>query len=68
MGKSKRNVIRKELLNYLQKFYLDFVLYKDLPVINQIYCKAWAEDMYEQLDEGQRLKLYLKLTKKSGEK
>ena len=68
MGKNKRNVIRRELLNYLQKFYLDFVLYKELPVINKIYCKAWASDMYEQLDDGQRLELYLKLTKKSGEK
>ena len=67
MGKSKRNVIRKEVLNYLQKFYLDFVLYKELPVINKIYCKAWALDMYEQLDDTQRLKLYLKITKKSGE-
>ena len=63
MGKAKRNKIRKELLNYLQKFYLDFVLYKDLPVINKIYNKVWAEDMYEQLDEGQKMKLYLKLIK-----
>lgn len=63
MGKSKRNKKRKELLNYLQKFYLDFVLYKDLPVINKMYNKIWAEDMYEQLDEGQRNKLYLKLIK-----
>jgi len=63
MGKAKRNNKRKELLNYLQKFYLDFILYKDLPVINKVYNKVWAEDMYEQLDEGQRDKLYLKIIK-----
>ena len=42
---------------------MDFILYKDLPVINKIYNKVWAEDMYEQLDEGQKTKLYLKLIK-----
>ncbi len=68
VGKAKRNKIRKELLNYLQKFYLDFVLYKDLPVINKVYNKIWAEDMYEQLDDEQRMKLYLKLIKKTGGK
>jgi hypothetical protein len=67
MGDKKRQAIRREILSYLQKFYLDFILYKELPIINKIYCKAWASDMYEQLDDGQRLKLYLKLTEKSGE-
>lgn len=67
MKKNKRSVIRRAILNYLKKFYLDFILYKDLPVINKIYNKIWAEDMYEQLDDKQKLDLYLKINKKKDE-
>ena len=67
MKKNKRSVIRGEILNYLKKFYLNFILYKDLPVINKIYNKVWAEDMYEQLDDKQKLNLYLKIKKKKDE-
>ena len=65
MKNNKRSVIRREILNYLKKFYLNFILYKDMPVINKIYNKVWAEDMYEQLDDKQ--KLYLKIKKKKDE-
>lgn len=67
MENLKRSEVRRKVKDYLQKFYLDFVLYKDLPVINKIYCKAWADDMYEQLDDKQRVAIYLKLIKKTGE-
>jgi hypothetical protein len=67
MEKLKRSEVRRKVKDYLQKFYLDFVLYKDLPVINKIYCKVWADDMYEQLDDKQRISIYLKLIKKTGE-
>tara|TARA_A100001011_G_scaffold399877_1_gene510725 strand:+ start:2521 stop:2724 length:204 start_codon:yes stop_codon:yes gene_type:complete len=67
MKNNKRSVIRREILNYLKKFYLNFILYKDLPVINKIYNKVWAEDMYEQLDDKQKLNLYLKIKKKKDE-
>lgn len=67
MEKLKRSQIRKVIVDYLEKFYLDFVLYKDLPVINKMYCKVWAQDMYEQLDDKQKIALYLKLIKKSAE-
>ncbi len=67
MGNVKRSEVRRKVIDYLQKFYLDFVLYKDLPVINKMYCKVWAQDMYEQLDDKQRITIYLKLIKKTGE-
>lgn len=67
MKNNKRSVIRREILNYLKKFYLNFILYKDMPVINKIYNKVWAEDMYEQLDDKQKLNLYLKIKKKKDE-
>ena len=38
-----------------------------MPVINKIYNKVWAEDMYEQLDDKQKLNLYLKIKKKKDE-
>ena len=66
MEKIRRSEIRKKVLDYLEKFYLDFILYKDLPVINKIYCKAWAMDMYEQLDDKQKLGIYLKLIEKTA--
>ena len=68
MGKAKRSKIRRKLLDYLEKFYLEFILYRDFPIINKIYSRVWALDMYEQLDDKQRLKLYLKLIKKMGKK
>ena len=67
MKNNKRSVIRREILNYLKKFYLNFILYKDMPVINKIYNKVWAEDMYELLDDKQKLNLYLKIKKKKDE-
>jgi hypothetical protein len=67
MGKLKRNEIRKKVIVYLKKYYLDFILYKELPVINKVYSKIWAEDMYEQLSQEQRLAIYLKLIKKTAE-
>lgn len=67
MEKIRRSEIRKKVMDYLEKFYLDFILYKDLPVINKIYCKAWAMDMYEQLDDKQKLAIYLKLIEKTAE-
>ena len=63
MESIKRSEVRRKVIDYLKKFYLDFILYKELHVINKIYNKVWAEDMYEQLDEGQKTKLYLKLIK-----
>ena len=67
MEKLKRSEIRRKVIVYLKKFYLDFILYKDLPIINKIYAKVWANDMYEQLSDKQRIAIYLKLTKKTGE-
>lgn len=67
MEKLKRSEVRRLIIDYLEKFYLDFVLYKELPVVNKIYCKVWAQDMYEQLDDKQKVTLYLKLIKKTGE-
>ena len=67
MEKLKRSEIRRKVIVYLKKFYLDFILYKDLPIINKIYAKVWANDMYEQLSDKQRMAIYLKLTKKTGE-
>ena len=67
MESIKRSEVRRKVIDYLKKFYLDFILYKELPVINKIYNKVWAEDMYEQLDDKQRVTIYLKLTKKTGE-
>ena len=67
MEKLKRSEIRRKVIVYLKKFYLDFILYKDLPIINKIYAKVWAEDMYEQLSDKQRISIYLKLNKKTGE-
>jgi hypothetical protein len=67
MEKLKRSEVRRAIINYLKEFYLDFILYKDLPIINKIYCRVWAEDMYEQFDDKQRIALYLKLIKKTGE-
>ena len=67
MEKLKRSEVRRLILDYLEKFYLDFVLYKELPVVNKLYCKVWAQDMYEQLDDKQKITLYLKLIKKTGE-
>ena len=67
MENIKRSEVRRKVIDYLKKFYLDFILYKELPVINKIYNKVWAEDMYEQLDDKQRVTIYLKLTKKTGE-
>ena len=65
MGKTKRSEVRGKVIDYLQKFYLDFILYKDLPVVNKLYCKGWAMDMYEQLSDKQRVAIYLKLIKKT---
>ena len=67
MEKLKRSEIRRKVIVYLKKFYLDFILYKDLPIINKIYAKVWANDMYEQLSDKQRIAIYLKLTEKTGE-
>ena len=67
MEKLKRSEVRRLIIDYLEKFYLDFVLYKELPVVNKLYCKVWAQDMYEQLDDKQKITLYLKLIKKTGE-
>ena len=67
MEKLKRSEIRRKVIVYLKKFYLDFILYKDLPIINKIYAKVWANDMYEQLSDKQRIAIYLKLTNKTGE-
>lgn len=67
MEKLKRSEVRRLIIDYLEKFYLDFVLYKELPVVNKVYCKVWAQDMYEQLDDKQKVTLYLKLIKKTGE-
>jgi hypothetical protein len=61
----KRAIIRKEVMSYLERFYLDFMLYKEQPVISKLYRKAWAMDMYEQLSDDQRYALYLKLIKKN---
>ena len=63
----KRSEVRRIVIDYLQKFYLDFILYKELPVVNKIHCKVWAMDMYEQLSDQQRVAIYLKLIKKTGE-
>ena len=60
----RRAVIRAEVISYLEKFYLQFMLYKEQPVVNKIHCKVWAMDMYEQLSDNQRYILYLKLKKK----
>ena len=67
MENIKRSEVRRKVIDYLEKFYLDFILYKELPVINKIYSKVWAMDMYEQLDDKQRVTIYLKLIKKTGE-
>jgi hypothetical protein len=67
MGRSVvgRSNIRRTLLSYLREFYSDFMLYKDKPILNKIHQRVWAQDMYEQLSDKQRLALYLKLMKKN---
>lgn len=60
----KRAEIRREIIAYLNKFYSDFMLYKDKPILNKMHCEIWSADMYEQLTESQKISLYLKLIKK----
>ena len=52
-------------MSYLERFYLDFMLYREQPAVSKLYRKAWAMDMYEQLSDDQRYALYLKLIKKN---
>ena len=62
----KRSVIRRAILSYLEEFYSDFMLYRDTPILNKIHQGIWAQDMYEQLSDKQRVTLYLKLMKKNS--
>jgi hypothetical protein len=56
-----RHEVRESILCYLNEFYSDFMLYKDLPVVSKIHRQVWALDMYEQLSDTQRQELYNKI-------
>ena len=56
---------RREIIAYLDKFYSEFMLYRDKPILNKMHCQIWSADMYEQLTESQKISLYLKLNRKN---
>ena len=61
MGRAE---VRREIITYLNKFYSDFMLYKNKPILNKINREIWSASMYDQLTESQKISLYLKLIKK----
>lgn len=61
-----RAEIRRVIIDYLEKFYSDFMLYKEQPIVHKLHCKSWAQDMYEQFSDEEKEKLYFKLNFKKN--
>ncbi len=59
--KDSRCNIRTEVINYLDKFFSDFILYKSFPIKQKLARKHWVDTMYEELSQQQREEIFNKI-------
>ena len=60
-NKESRYDVRQEILSYLDKFFCNFILYKDTPVKQKLARKHWVDTIYEELSPQQREEIFSKI-------
>jgi hypothetical protein len=60
---NKRIEVRSSVINYMDKFFSDFILYRDFPVKQKLARKHWVDTLYEELSQSQREEIYKELKK-----
>ena len=60
---NRRIEVRSSVINYMDKFFSDFILYRNFPVKQKLARKHWVNTMYEELSQSQREEIFEELKK-----
>ena len=59
--KDSRYDVRKGVIDYLDKFFSNFILYKNFPIKQKLARKHWVDTIYEELSQQQREEIFNKI-------
>ena len=57
----KRHQVRRVVIEYLEDFLSNILLYKEFPVKQKMRNESLAQDIYEQLNDEERIEIHEKV-------
>ena len=60
-SKESRYNIRAKVMNYLDRFFSNFILHRDFPVKQKLARKHWVDTFYEELTQEDREEIFNKI-------